>query len=305
MGIPPSKVFIYNGYDHYGGAYMLYQIGRVCHEAFGSQVFIIQNNKKERGKRRFYYPYAFPAISVEEMKQSAEAHDLFFCNPAHSRLNFGSQLNCKKVMYLQGVTSYQDIDPHFDHYVSVSQFVKDHAKGKFGMDTFVIHPFIVQSTFQQGLPWEKRRDELLVLCYKRETISNLGELIKKYKKHLRIKKVGHLSQKQLAAGLSQHKYYLTLTSVEGFGLIPLEAMAAGAAVIGFDAFGSRDYFTDDNSFVVPSGDYEHLIEKLEWIQNHPEIGKQIAEKGRETAGHFTYENFKQKWIQALKTFGVE
>ncbi len=61
-------------------------------------------------------------------------------------------------------------------------------------------------------------------------------------------------REEVAAILRQSTFYLAIAEREGLGLPPLEAMAAGALVIGFKAGGGHDYASPDNGIWIPDGD---------------------------------------------------
>lgn len=310
LHLSSRKVFVFNGYGDTGGAFLNYQLGRICHEKFGSPLYIVYHrkvNRKQGGTHpRFHYQYKFPAIDIERMKQIAGPNDLFICNPVHSTKWFGPNLNMKKLMYIQGINTYPVLDIFFDHYVSVSHFVSDHTQHVFNVKSPVISPFINHSVFQNKTPWEKRSDAILILNYKgyaKVAFDYLHTLYKEKNNHskLRFKMIDTVvTQEELASLYNQHKYFLTLNPNEGFGLPPLEAMASGCAVFGFDSMGGRDYFDHGkNAFIVPYGDFEQLSEYLQQIEQDPDIGERLAENGVKTAQGFTYENFEKNWTAYL------
>lgn len=288
---------------------MLYQLGRICHEQFNSPVFIVQNHKKIRGKNRFHHKYHFPTISIHNMKKTMKPKDLFICNPVQSPRRFGSMLPSKKLMYLQGVTNYSKLDTNFDLYVSASRFVQDHTKSKYDIDSPIIHPYIDLPTFYHDIsdvPWEQRSDEILVLNYKKDPQPSLNRLRELYSKKYsdtrpEFKTICNLSQKEFAAVLAQHKFYLTLSPVEGFGLPSLEAMASGCVVLGLDSYGGRDYFEPDrNSLVVEEGHFDQLADYLHEIRGAPDRGISISNNAVSTAKKFSFAHFEENWRGFLK-----
>jgi glycosyltransferase involved in cell wall biosynthesis len=113
--------------------------------------------------------------------------------------------------------------------------------------------------------------------------------------------VDGLTQKELANLFNQYKYFLTLNPSEGFGLPPLEAMACGCAVIGFDSMGGRDYLVHEkNSFIVDYGRFDQLADYLRKIELDPNIGEGLAKQAVQTASKFTYERFENQWFDYLK-----
>lgn len=287
---------------------MLYQLGRVCFENFNTQVFIIQDQSQrwKKGQQRFHYKYTFPTVTTSQMMKMINENDLFICNPVQSAHSFGTKLPAQKLMYLQGVNTYDALDLHFDHYVSVSQFVQEDTKTKYGVDSSVINPFINLSLFHKGMPWGQRKNEVLVLGYKKETQPLLNRLRKHYNRKYRggfpkINKVRNLSQQALAEVIGRHKYYLTLTPVEGFGLPSLEAMASGCVVIGFDAYGGRDYFeTGKNAYVVEYDDFDRLADYLYEVIHSSHIDENISRNAISTAANYSFDLFSQSWRTFLK-----
>lgn len=304
------NVYVFNGYGDRGGAFLNYQIGRICNKKFGSPVFIVRNFKQKRkpGKvhSRFNYEIEFPEIPLEKMKKMIKPNDLFICNPAHSTKWFGLNLPCKKLMYIQGMNTYPVLDIFFDHYVSVSQFVQEHVKKIYTINPPVISPFINHSIFKNITPWKERRDELLVLGYKGYAGPALSYLKNYYKENypsssLSFKMVDGLTQKELADLFNQYKYFLTLNPSEGFGLPPLEAMACGCAVVGFDSMGGRDYLVHEkNSFIVDYGRFDQLADYLQKIELDPNIGEELAKQAVQTASKFNFKNFEAQWFEYLR-----
>lgn len=298
------KIFLFNAYGKYGGSYMLYQIGRICFEVFKTPVYIVQTYNGKRGGGRFDYLYDFPAISIQTMLETVTTNDVFFCNPVHSSHAFGLRLPCQKVMFLQGVNTFTTIDRHFDYYVSTSRFVQKYAKKYYNIDSRIINPFINVDLFNKGIPWNTRSNQILLLTYKKETVYEFKQLMRRYLTKyplgsLSFKKIQNLSQGQLSTIMGQHKYYLTLTPVEGFGLPPLEAMSSGCVVLGFDGYGGRDYFTANNSCVTGYRDYAPVISFLQEISRNPNVGAHFSQKGMETAKQFSYDRYKKEWSHFL------
>ncbi|MGV3487692.1 MAG: glycosyltransferase family 4 protein [Tuberibacillus sp.] len=304
------KVFVFNGYGNTGGAFINYNIGRICHKKFGSEVFMVHQKKagkiKGESHPRFHYKYEFPVIDIETMKEMGDAEDIFICNPAHSTKWFGPNFPMKKLMYMQGINTFPVLDIYYDHYVSVSRFVRDHVSYVFNVKSQIISPFINHSVFKNKTPWKKRSDEILILNYKGYAGVAFERLNKEYKKKypndpLNFKIINtSVTQEELADLYNAHKYFLTLNPVEGFGLPPLEAMASGSAVIGFDSMGGRDYFENgQNALIVPYGDFDQLADVLYRINQNMDLGESLAKRGEQTAGNFSYENFEKHWTEYL------
>ncbi|WP_164525488.1 glycosyltransferase [Siminovitchia acidinfaciens] len=285
---------------------MLYQLGRICFEQFGTQVFIVQNHNISRGKQRFHYQYDFPTISIYNMRRIIKEQDLFICNPVQSPHSFGSMLSSKKLMYLQGVTNYSRLDTKFDYYVSASRFVQETTRSKYGINTPVINPYINLSIFHHDVSWKQRNNEILVLDYKIDLQPSLNRLLEVYHQKYsdalpEFKKVSNLTQREWAEILTTHKFYLTLSPVEGFGLPSLEAMASGCVVLGWDSYGGRDYFEPGrNALVVEEGDFDQLAKYLHEILSFPGHNLNLSKNAVSTAKNYSFESFTENWQDFLE-----
>jgi glycosyltransferase involved in cell wall biosynthesis len=77
--------------------------------------------------------------------------------------------------------------------------------------------------------------------------------------------VDDLSHEQTAEVVGSSLIFLAVSLSEGFGLPPAEAMATGSIVVGYDAFGGREYMRPDVCFPVVTGDVLALAQELERV----------------------------------------
>jgi len=79
------------------------------------------------------------------------------------------------------------------------------------------------------------------------------------------------------------------TGQESFGIVLIEAMAAGAPVVASDIEGYREVIRDRASgLLVPPGDAEALAQALLAVLGDPALGARLAEGGRARAGAFDW-----------------
>ena len=105
----------------------------------------------------------------------------------------------------------------------------------------------------------------------------------------------------LLSKLGAVRYFLTLSAAEGFGLVPLEAMAMGTMVVGYDGFGGRHYMrTGENCDVAPYPDIERVAELLIDATRTPGRSEEIAARGRTTAAQYSRESFRHSWIDEFR-----
>ena len=91
------------------------------------------------------------------------------------------------------------------------------------------------------------------------------------------------------------------TSVhEGFALPPLEAMAAGAAVVCTDAHGNRDFCVDGVNCLMPEPTPAAVGAALQRLLGDRQLRERLGAAGIETAQEYAWE----KRIDALEAFFV-
>lgn len=65
--------------------------------------------------------------------------------------------------------------------------------------------------------------------------------------------------------LNESLIFLAFSNMEGFGLPPAEAMAAGCLVIGYTGVGANEFFTAETGFVVEQNDTPRMVAKIEEV----------------------------------------
>jgi glycosyltransferase involved in cell wall biosynthesis len=97
--------------------------------------------------------------------------------------------------------------------------------------------------------------------------------------------IGHLLDFQgktddIRSVLSQHTIYVHSAKYEPFGLVLIEAMAAGLPVVSLDGIGNRDLIHDGvNGFLVAQGDTERFVQCIIQLINDPTLYKRFQEEG--------------------------
>lgn len=73
------------------------------------------------------------------------------------------------------------------------------------------------------------------------------------------------------------------TSLESFGRVFTEAMAAAVPVIGINEGGALEMVNDgDNGFLVPEADIEYICGKIKLLSNSAELRQKLGNAGRQT-----------------------
>lgn len=65
--------------------------------------------------------------------------------------------------------------------------------------------------------------------------------------------------------LNESLIFLAFSNMEGFGLPPAEAMAAGCLVIGYTGIGANEFFTNETGFVIEQNDTPGMVAKTEEV----------------------------------------
>ncbi|NOT33138.1 MAG: glycosyltransferase family 4 protein [Candidatus Eisenbacteria bacterium] len=106
----------------------------------------------------------------------------------------------------------------------------------------------------------------------------------------RVRFLGHVPSNDLPRWYATGDIFVSPASgQESFGIVLVEAMASGRAVVASDIPGYRTVVTPDrDGVVVPPGDVNALAEKIAGLVNDPVKRASIAARGRERALEFAW-----------------
>lgn len=293
-----------------GGAFMAYHVGRLLSRFFDYELYDVELQKPER--QLFEYDIPITIISKEEMENRARPDDILVVNPSYSEHLFGLRLPCRKIMYVQGFRRLLVMDCHCDLYVSVSQMVQRHIHTLFGISSPVIPAFVQLDKMPKTKPWHQRPPGSILICAKdgSEDLQNLYRYIFERLQHkapdIDITTVldgRTLSRHEFLQAIGSVRYIINLSLAEGFGLIPLEAMAMGTTVLGLDGLGGRDYMRSGFNCLVESMDrLSALPDTIIRAVHNESLAAACAENGRFTASHYAHPVFKHAWLHLLSQF---
>jgi len=248
-------------------------------------------------------------VSVAAMRREIAACDVLIANPSFSSCGFGFDCPGRKIMYVQGFNSFRLLDCRFDLYVAVSGFVQSFLSAVYGIHAAVIPPFIRADALPSAPAWQARRDGSILVSLKGglgESLECLRRLVPEI--NLNDILVGKMPWRGVMERIGQSRIFLTLAPSEGFGLMPLEAMALGCVVAGFDGFGGRDYLRPgSNCAVTAYADIEGVADQLNALLADPDEAVILAEAGRVTAlaPQYTYQAFRENWCAVFEHFLAE
>lgn len=90
---------------------------------------------------------------------------------------------------------------------------------------------------------------------------------------------------------------------EGFGLMIVEAMAAGLPVVSYDCpNGPRDIISDGrDGFLASMGDETALANRLCWLIEHPEDRQKMGNAAKEKSARYDMEKIAGQWFSFFKS----
>ena len=303
------RAYIVGAYLPNGGTRMAWHVGRILERDFGIPAIAVAVADETPDHGIHAYDLVMPQVSLAQMEQDIGDDDILVANPSYSSHTFGLRLPGFKLCYVQGFSTYELLDLKFDHYVAVSDFVAGFLR-PFGVAARVIPAFVELDDLPPAPDWTQR-PALTVLPYRKglphiwdASFARLRALVAQRAPEIEFAEPlasANIPHRELLAHLGSMRYLLSLSAAEGFGLVPLEAMAMGTLVCGYDGFGGRQYMRpDENCAVAPYPDIGLVAERLMAAVRDPRHSAQIAQNGRAVAKNYSYAAFRRAWIEELQ-----
>ena len=109
---------------------------------------------------------------------------------------------------------------------------------------------------------------------------------------------GPFTRKEIADIMQKSDLYVDASFTEGFGLMPLEAMAAGNVVVASDSGGINEYLKDEeNGLIVKEvNNIDKYFEKIEKIINDKDYYSKLKRNAMETVSNFDYDKIINEYI---------
>ena len=169
-----------------------------------------------------------------------------------------------------------------------------------GVDTVLSALVHLRQTGFDLLPVLTIAGRRLYDAYERE----LFTLIEAYGLEKHVQFVGLIPREQMPAMYADHHAIVFATrSDEPFGMVPLEAMASGIAVIATATGGAREFLQDGiNALVFAPNDVAALVGHIRILSENETLRQRLIENGRVTAWPFTD---WQKWLTQLNSFLIQ
>ena len=103
--------------------------------------------------------------------------------------------------------------------------------------------------------------------------------------------------------LSEIDIFLLLSGLEGLGQTIIESLLMKKPTIASNCGGIPELIIDNETgMLVETGDSEAIVKNIRKLNNNPEFGKQIAEKGHnKMKKEFTWKEIARKFKDIIKT----
>jgi hypothetical protein len=92
--------------------------------------------------------------------------------------------------------------------------------------------------------------------------------------------IDNTTEEQTAELLGRSTVYLSLSSMESFGLVPLEAMASHCIVVGFHGYGGMEYASPENGYWFSPDQIEEVVDALASVLDGIERGDKALDAMR-------------------------
>lgn len=136
-------------------------------------------------------------------------------------------------------------------------------------------------------------------------IAGVGEDWDYYKKLATRWKLQNISFEGLQKPLPYYQeasIFLMTSAAEGWGLTLTEAQQNGCVPIAFDSYSAVHDIIDSgrNGIIVPEGDIDEYVRRLQGLMNNPDELKRMAENARTDCMRYSRENIAKQWKTLLE-----
>lgn len=140
------------------------------------------------------------------------------------------------------------------------------------------------------------------------TIVGIGEMEEQLRARIgqlglqsRVTLMGGLPHEEVLRRMAQSDLFVLPSWGEGYGIVYIEAMAAGCIAVGAKDEGIADTITDgENGFLVPAGDIDETERVMRQVFAHPEAYEALRQKGMQSAHGLTWARNAEKTAEVYR-----
>jgi GT2 family glycosyltransferase/glycosyltransferase involved in cell wall biosynthesis len=206
---------------------------------------------------------------------------------------------------------------HEFRYMTISEWNRERL-AEYGVQARLVPPGVNLDEFRERPDVQRRDDELLVIG-RDNPLKNLPltmaayELLGDDRPRMRMfgvePEVGERygipyldspPDEEVARLFNEATVFVQTSIHEGFCLPPLEAMAAGCAVVCTDAHGNRDFCRDGENCLMPEPTPAAVAAAIRRLFDDPELRARLVAEGKRTAAAYTWERRTDELETALE-----
>jgi len=141
----------------------------------------------------------------------------------------------------------------------------------------------------------KKQPAKLVITSSGPQAGELKELVKTLKIEKHVKFTGFVSESRKNSLYKKADVFVSASSTDTQGLVPLESMSYGTPVVVPHASGFRDFITNNkNGLMFPKGNEKKLCEQLQRVIKNKSLKIQLSKQGINTSKKYDIEKLSNK-----------
>lgn len=261
-------------------------------------------NEKHKEPNWFFHQSRLTKFQYEDINKLSD-EDIVICPDSSPELicNFNKG---KKFLFVQNWAKYKNSSAEnygFDGILTFTGYCADYLKRLTKLPVYEIKNGIELNHFNYSVNL-KKEDEVLIL-YRKNTdlIDKFFESLPRELRDYYNFKVVHekVDKAKLIALYKESDIFLNFGYPEGFGLMPLEAMACGCVVCGFTGGGAKTHMIkDETALVVEDGNLEGMYNILLELRKNQILKSHIRKNGLLKAKEFSLGNMENSLLRVIE-----
>ena len=252
-----------------------------------------------------YFDYPITPIPLNELGFDLKPQDVVVAPEIRPYLGLEFK-QAHKVMFAQNSILMYDnkwnpadlgksfVELGYDSVMTCSEHLRTELNREPAAAVTLVNNFI---DHRQFCPAPERRNDGLVMALPRKNPQDL-EAIRRACPGIQFNLVDNVSQAEMVQQYQCSDVFLATGYPEGFGLPPLEAMACGAAVVGFTGGAAAEYMIhNETALVVPDGDTAGAASELRRLLSDGALRERLRLAGLTQSQIYTADRVRQQLVQ--------